>query len=289
MGMLKEILSFDFGDMDKVIDRIEQFRSRIRKYEEQSGEKVPENVRQAAFQAGVQDHVVRDHLALHAGRLMTFDKMVEEVEAVARTRGHSVQPMDIGRLQADGAKGGKGRKSDGKGSKGKKGGGKGDGKNHTKGDDANKDRKCFYCDKVGHVKSECRQKMRDDESRRTAGSQQAGLSAGEAAAFAALQPPPGIGGSPTNVRMLLVPSYSEEEFELPSRLFMLSDTAPHRKHQRVCVDSGAARSACPQDYAANRLMVPSSNKLAFQTASGEILESYGSKTVPYDLGDFGQL
>ena len=190
------------------------------------------------------------------------------------------------------APGGKGRKSDGKGSKGskgKKGGGKGDGKNPTKGDDGNKDRKCFYRDKVGHVKSECRQKMRDDESRRTAGSQQAGLSAGEAAAFAALQPPPGIGGSPTNMRMLLVPSYSEEEFELPSRLFMLSDTAPHRKHQRVCVDSGAARSACPQDYAMDRPMVPSSNKLAFQTASGEILESYGSKTVPYDLGDFGQL
>ncbi len=33
-GMLKEILNFDFGDMDKVIDRIEQFRSKIRKYEE---------------------------------------------------------------------------------------------------------------------------------------------------------------------------------------------------------------------------------------------------------------
>ncbi len=51
LGMLREILNFDFGDMEKVIDRIEQFRSRIRKYEEQSGEKVTENVRQAAFQA----------------------------------------------------------------------------------------------------------------------------------------------------------------------------------------------------------------------------------------------
>jgi hypothetical protein len=43
--------------LDKVIDRIEQFRSTIRKYEEQSDEKVPENVLQAAFQAGVQDSV----------------------------------------------------------------------------------------------------------------------------------------------------------------------------------------------------------------------------------------
>ncbi len=74
LGMLREILNFDFGDMEKVIDRIEQFRSRIRKYEEQSGEKVTENVRQAAFHdalfsimcmgAGIQDSVVRDHLAL---------------------------------------------------------------------------------------------------------------------------------------------------------------------------------------------------------------------------------
>jgi len=82
LGMLREILCFDFGDVEKVLDKIEQFRSKVRKYEEQSGEKVPENVRQAAFQAGVQDSTVRDHLALHAGRLDTFDKMVEEVEAI---------------------------------------------------------------------------------------------------------------------------------------------------------------------------------------------------------------
>ena len=59
LGMLRELLSFDFGDLDKVIDRIEQFRSKIRKYEEQSGEKVPVNVRQAAFQSGIQDRYPR--------------------------------------------------------------------------------------------------------------------------------------------------------------------------------------------------------------------------------------
>ncbi len=67
LGMLKGILDFDVGDLNKVIDRIEQLRSKIRKYEQQSG---GENVRQAAFQAGVQDSVERDHLAPHAGRLV---------------------------------------------------------------------------------------------------------------------------------------------------------------------------------------------------------------------------
>ena len=167
LGMLREILNFDFGDMEKVIDRIEQFRSRIRKYEEQSGEKVTENVRQAAFQAGIQDSVVRDHLALHSGRLPSFDKMVEEVEAVARTRCHSVQPMDIGRLKADDHKGkGKGKKGkDGK-SKGKDGKGKNkEGKGSQKADGSSADKKCFYCDKVGHVKNNCRKKVDDDKKK----------------------------------------------------------------------------------------------------------------------------
>ena len=289
LGMLKEILNFDFGDLDKVIDRIEQFRSKIRKYEEQSGEKVPENVRQAAFQAGVQESVVRDHLALHAGRLVTFDKMVEEVEAVARTRGHSTQPMDIGTLQAEWRGNGKGKKGDGKGKgKGKaKGGGKATaGKGDT---NANKDKKCFYCDKVGHVKTECRKKAKDDADRKTGGGQQAGLAAGEAATGAPLATPPGIGGRATSMRMLTVPTYSDEELELPMRLFMLNDTTAPPGHHRVCVDSGAARSACPKSYAADRPTVPSSRQLAFQTASGEILDHYGTKMVPYDLGNFGHL
>ena len=72
-------------------------------------------------------------------------------------------------------------------------------------------------------------------------------------------------------------------------LFLLSGAAPNREHKRVCVDSGAARSACPPSYAADVPVSPATNKLSFQTASGEILEHYGSKMVPYDLGGLGNL
>ena len=124
-----------------------------------------DNVRQAVFQAGIKDAAVRDHLALHAGRLNTFDKMAAEVSTVARTRTENdVVPMDVSVLKS---KGGKGK--DGNGKEGK-------GKGETKAKDdwdkfdpklsSNKFKKCFYCDKVGHIRADCRKKKRDDEERR---------------------------------------------------------------------------------------------------------------------------
>ena len=78
VGMLRQILLYDFGEFTQLIDRIEQFRHLVRKYAEQSGESVTDNVRQAVFQAGITDSSIRDHLALHAGRLNSFDKMAQD-------------------------------------------------------------------------------------------------------------------------------------------------------------------------------------------------------------------
>ena len=38
VGMLGQILLYDFGELTQLIDRIEQFRRLVRKYEERSGE-----------------------------------------------------------------------------------------------------------------------------------------------------------------------------------------------------------------------------------------------------------
>ena len=121
VGMLRQILLYDFGELTQLIDRIEQFRHLVRKYQEQSRESVTDNVRQAVFQAGIKDAAIRDHLALHAGRLNSFDKMATEVSTVARTRSENdVVPMDVSVIKR---KGGKGK--DGKGKDGKRQGGQG--------------------------------------------------------------------------------------------------------------------------------------------------------------------
>ena len=60
VGMLRQILLYDFGELTQLIDRM--------KYEEQSGESMTDNVRQAVFQAGIKDAAIRDHLALHSIR-----------------------------------------------------------------------------------------------------------------------------------------------------------------------------------------------------------------------------
>ena len=51
VGTLRHILLCDFGELTQLIDRIEQFRHSARKHEEQSGESVTDNMRQAVFQA----------------------------------------------------------------------------------------------------------------------------------------------------------------------------------------------------------------------------------------------
>ena len=53
----------------------------------------------------------------------------------------------------------------------------------------------------------------------------------------------------------------------------------------VMVDTGAARSACPSDYANEHEVRGVQHKIQFQTASGELLEHHGGKLVPYMTQD----
>ena len=283
VGMLRHILLYDFGELTQLIDRIEQFRHLVRKYEEQSGELVTDNVRQAVFQAGIKDAAIRDHLALHAGRLNSFDKMATEVSTVAGTRNENdVVPMDVSVLKGTGGKGKDGKSKDGKNKEGK-------GKTKAKDDrdksdpksSSNKDRKSFYCDRVGHVRADCRKKKRDDEERR-AMSAQNGLTSSNASTS-----PSGLTNGRTNtsgvntssLRQLTIPSYVlDDEFHSPMRIFVLKDNS---HVDRVMVDSGAAHSACPSDYANEHEVREVQRKIQFQTASGELLEHHGEKLVPY--------
>ena len=159
---------------------------------------------------------------------------------------NDVVPMDVSVLKG---KGGKGKDGKGKEGKGKEGKGK------TKAQDdrdkfdpkssSNKFKKCFYCDKVGHVRADCRKKMRDDEERRNMSALKS-LNSSSASVS-----PPGLtnipthtsGASSSSLRQLTIPSYvSDDEFHSLMRSFAL----------RGMVDSGAAHSACPSDYVNER-------------------------------------
>ena len=54
---------------------------------------------------------------------------------------------------------------------------------------------------------------------------------------------------------------------------------------RVMVDSGAAHSACPSDYANEHEVREVQRKIQFQTASGELLEHHGENFDPYMAQD----
>ena len=87
------------------------------------------------------------------------------------------------------------------------------------------------------------------------------------------------GASSSSLRQLIIPSYvSDDEFHSPMRIFALKYNS---NVDRVMVDSGAAHSACPPDYANEHEVREVQRKIQFQTASGELLEHHGEKLVPY--------
>ena len=159
--------------------------------------------------------------------------------------------MDVSVLKGKSGKGKDGKGKDGKG----KGGKNKDGKAKTKTKDdrdkseprseSSKDKKCFNCDRVGHLRVDCRKKKRDDEERR-AMSAQKGLTSSNASTS-----PPGLTNGTTNtsgantssLRQLTIPSYVlDDEFHNPVTIFVLNDNT---QVDSVMVDSGAAHSACP--------------------------------------------
>ena len=127
---------------------------------------------------------------------------------------------------------GKGKGKDGKNKDGKCK----DGKGKTKGKDGkdkaeptsssqNKDKKCFYCDKIGHVKADCRKKKRDDEKRKTTLAQHSLTSPSDATSLPGLTNAPAntSGTSASSLPQLTVPSHvSDDEFHITKRIFALN-------------------------------------------------------------------
>ena len=110
-------------------------------YEEQSGDKVSENIKLAVPQKYLCDGELARHLNLQSSRLTTYDLARKEAIYYLRakqtwTAPGGSDPMDLSPL--------------GKVKGGKKGEGKG------KSDKSVEPKECFYCGKSGHNNNECR-------------------------------------------------------------------------------------------------------------------------------------
>jgi hypothetical protein len=168
-GLLQEIIGYQFP-AEQIEAGIAEFEFKVNKYENQSGEVISEKLKIAIMQKGLQDLQIQGHLVLHAGRLVTWDAVRNEVQSVLSTRQaiaacHTTVPMEIGFVyKGKGGKKGKDKKGKDK-SKSKSPAaapaGKGKGSGAQKGGKDAKDVECFYCHKKGHYKKDCRKWLAD--------------------------------------------------------------------------------------------------------------------------------
>ena len=164
VGLLMQVLSYKFSG--NVATKLDGFERLVRDYESQSGEVVTDATRIGVVMLGMEEPQIREHLIRNAVRLRTWPVMKEETLEVTRTQrcmNNQPIPMQLGALpDLDlGAlpKGNKGKKGKEKG----KGKGKDKGKKEDKGKAAGGDKKrtCYYCQKAGHQKAECRKRISD--------------------------------------------------------------------------------------------------------------------------------
>ncbi len=160
VGLLMQVLSYKFSG--NVATRLDGFERLVRDYESQSGESITDATRIGVVMLGMEEPQIREHLIRNAVRLNTWAGMKEEILEVTRTQhymNNQPVPMQLGALPdlelgalPKGKKGKKGKEK-----------GKGKGKKEDKGKAAGGDKKrtCYYCQKAGHQKAECRKRISD--------------------------------------------------------------------------------------------------------------------------------
>ena len=227
---------------------------------------------------------------MHSARLSDYVKIREEVRNIMVTRmaiNSTPSPMDISALGKgkDGkGKGGKGKDGKGKDAKGKGEKGKGkDGKG--KDDDGLDDRICFYCQKKGHVKADCRRRLED--MKKTGGKGQEELA----------EEPPGLSGSQQELHgqqesVFWILSLSEDSDDDDSDVEHGSSGCDLsaldgvvESSMTILVDSGALASVCPIDNAPEAVTREVAQETKFRAANGAKGDHIGEKTVDYASGD----
>ena len=163
VGLLMNVLGYRFRD--DIPTRLAAFERTVHDYENQSTKTVDDDIKIGVTMLGMEDMRVKEHLIRNSVRITSWNQMREELLEITRTQQYiDSQPMPM-QLGANPKSKGKGKESKGKG-KGKDiRGGKDKAKDvrnesfkKVKSDDR---RKCFHCNKTGHVRAECSKRLGD--------------------------------------------------------------------------------------------------------------------------------
>ena len=157
VGLLMNELGSRFRD--DIPTKLAAFERTVHDNENQPTKTVDDDIKVGVTMLGMEDVRVKEHLIRNSVRITSWNQMREEILEITRTQQYiNSQPMPM-QLGANPKSNGKGKESNGKG-KGKdiKCKDKGQGCEErivqkVKSDDW---RKCFYCNKTGHVRAECR-------------------------------------------------------------------------------------------------------------------------------------
>eukprot|EP00971_Amphidinium_carterae_P330780 6463992-Amphidinium_carterae.2 len=153
-GQLLSLLSWDFGDINDVENRIESFEREALRYESQSTEKLTDTMRIGIALRQLPDSALRQHLLLNATRLTTWSLFKQEVVNIRCAQANlGPVPMQLDALRKGGD--GKGGPKGNKGGEAKGGGGA---------------KLCHYCGKPGHFQADWR--LRKQQQQQTPQQQQ---------------------------------------------------------------------------------------------------------------------
>ena len=145
VGLLMNMLVYRIRD--DIPTKLAAFERTIHDYENQSTKTVDDDIKIGVTMQGMEDMRVKEHLIRNNVRITSWNQMREEILEITRTQQYiDSQPMPM-QLGANPKSKGKGKESKGTGSS-----------KTVKSDDR---RKCFYCNKPGHVRAECRQRLKD--------------------------------------------------------------------------------------------------------------------------------
>ena len=163
VGLLMNVLGYRFRDVNPT--KLAAFERTIHDYENQSTKTVDDDIKIGVTMLGMEDMRVKEHLIRNSVRITSWNQMREEILEITRTH-NSTSTVNQCQCSSERIRRAKARAKRAKAKakartsrdKDKAKDVRNESSKKVKSDDR---RKCFYCNKTGHVKAECNKRLRD--------------------------------------------------------------------------------------------------------------------------------